>query len=163
MRLNNHGADAMKILIAVDDTKGSQEIFNKTMHITKCMAPDEIVLLYVQRLSGPSILSEMGTDAELTTLREVLEGTEYQQAVDANAKKVVKYYKDLLESKPPVPVVRTLIKSGRVADMILETAGEEGVDMIFVGARSKGAKTIFMGSVSREVTNHAEIPVLIVR
>lgn len=153
----------MKILIAVDDTKGSQEIFTKTMHITKCMAPDEIILLYVERLSGPSILSEMGTDAELTTLREVLGGTEYKQAVDAKANKVVTYYKNLLESKPPVPVVRTIVKSGRVADMILETAKEEGVEIIFVGSRSKNAKTMFLGSVSREVTNNAEIPVLIVR
>jgi nucleotide-binding universal stress UspA family protein len=152
-----------KILIAVDDTKGTQEIFNKAANICKCMAPDEIFLLYVERLSGPSILSEMGTDAELSTLREVLEGTEYKQAIDARAQRVIGYYKDLLEKNPPVPVVRTIIKSGRVADMILETAKEQGADLIFVGARSKSAKTLFMGSVSREVSNRAEVPVLIVK
>jgi nucleotide-binding universal stress UspA family protein len=152
-----------KILIAVDDTKGTQEIFNKAMNICKCMAPDQVFLLYVERLSGPSILSEMGTDAELSTLREVLEGTEYKQAIDARAQRVVNYYKDLLTKNPPVPPVQTIIKSGRVADMILETAKEVGADLIFVGARSKSAKTLFMGSVSREVSNRAEIPVLIVK
>lgn len=153
----------MKLLMAVDDTKGTQEIFNKTLKLTKCMAPDEIILLHVERLSGPSILSEMGTDAELKTLREVIEGTEYKSAVDARANRVVNYYRDLIEKSPPVPNVRTVIKSGRVADMILETAKDEGVDIIFVGVRSATAKTLFLGSVSREVSNRAEIPVMIVR
>lgn len=154
-----------KVLIAVDNTKGSQEIFDKTLHITKCMAPDEIILVYVERLGGPSILSEHGTDAELKTLREVIEGTEYKEAIDSLAQRVVNYYKDLLESKPPASNVRTIIKSGHIADEILATAAEEGVDMIMIGARSqnKTMKSFFLGSVSREVSNRSDVPVLLVK
>ena len=52
-----------KILIAVDDTKGTQEMFGKIMQICKCMNPEEILLLYVQKIEGNSIMDEMLGDA----------------------------------------------------------------------------------------------------
>jgi len=152
-----------KILIAVDDTVSTREIFNKCMHLCKCMAPDEIILLYVERLSGPSILSEMGTDAERTTLKEVLEGTEFKQALDAKAKKILSYYMNALQEKPPVPNVRTVIKGGKVAEQIVGTAQEEDAALIMIGSRGQRASSLLIGSVSREVVNSADRPVLIVK
>lgn len=152
-----------KILIAVDDTVSTREIFNKSLHLCKCMAPDEIILLYVERLSGPSILSEMGTEAERTTLKEVLEGTEFKQALDAKAKKILSYYLNALQEKPPVPAVRTVIKAGKVAEQIVDTAREEDVTMIMVGSKGQRVSSLLMSSVSREVANSADRPVLIVK
>ena len=57
-----------KILIAVDDTKSSKEIFAKCTQICKCMAPEEIILLYVEKFAGRSLMDEMLGDAELSTL-----------------------------------------------------------------------------------------------
>jgi len=153
-----------KILIAVDDTVSTRDIFNKSTHICKCMAPDEIILLYVERLSGPSILSEMGTDAEMSTLKEVLEGTAFQKALDVKAKKILEYYKNALEEKPPVPKVRVVVKHGKVAEQIVETAKAEDVMMILIGSKDKRLPTsLFIGSVSREVVNTADRPVLLVK
>jgi nucleotide-binding universal stress UspA family protein len=152
-----------KILIAVDDTVSTRDIFSKSMHICKCMAPDEIILLYVERLSGPSILSEMGTDAEMSTLKEVLAGTTFKQALDAKAKKILDYYKNALAEKPPVPKVRAMVKHGKVAEQIVETAKEEDVAMILIGSKGQRVTSLFIGSVSREVVNTADRPVLLVK
>ncbi|MEW6602443.1 MAG: hypothetical protein AB1499_15835, partial [Nitrospirota bacterium] len=67
-----------RILIAVDDTKGSKAIFEKAMHVCKCMNPDVIMLLYVEKIEGRSLIDEMLGDAEMSTLREAVEGTEFK-------------------------------------------------------------------------------------
>ena len=153
-----------KILIAVDDTKSTREIFSKCTRICKCMAPDEIYLLYVEKFEGRTLMDEMLGDAELSTLKEVLEGTEYKEALDEKANTVLNFYKMALEENSPVPNVKTVVKTGHPAEEILRTAKENEVEMILVGSTGKrGATRLFMGSVSREVVNMAECPVLVVK
>jgi nucleotide-binding universal stress UspA family protein len=55
------------------------------------------------------------------------------------------------------------VKEGHPSDEILETAKEEGVEMIIVGSRGRRQHSLMMGSVSREVANQAGIAVLIAR
>jgi nucleotide-binding universal stress UspA family protein len=151
-----------KILIAVDDTKSSKEIFAKCTQICKCMAPEEIILLYVEKFAGRSLMDEMLGDAELSTLRDVIQGTEFQEAMDVKAEKIVGFYKSALEERSPVPNVRTMVKSGIPAEEIVQTAKDEDASMIIIGSRGKRSR-LFMGSVSREVANTAECPVMIVK
>ena len=153
-----------KILIAVDGTKATREIFSKCTNICKCMAPESIILLYVEKFGGPSFLSDLIGDAESSTLKEVLEGTEYQEALDKKAETVLGYYKNALEESSPVPNVETMVKGGHPAEQIVETAKEEDVSMILIGSQGKRAGSrMLMGSVSREVANSADRPVLIVK
>ncbi|OGQ97568.1 MAG: hypothetical protein A2521_10305 [Deltaproteobacteria bacterium RIFOXYD12_FULL_57_12] len=153
-----------KILIAVDDTKSSKEIFSKCMQICKCMSPEEIILLYVEKFEGKSLIDEMLGDAELGTLKEVLEGTEYKEALDRRAANVLNYYKGQLAAGVPGLNVRTEIKSGHPAEQIVAVAKAEDVSMILIGSRGqRAANLLFMGSVSREVANTADRPVLIVK
>ena len=153
-----------KILIAVDDTKATREIFSKCTNICKCMAPESIILLYVEKFGGPSFLSDLIGDAESSTLKEVLEGTEYQEALDKKAETVLGYYKNALEERSPVPNGQTMVKGGHPAEQIVETAKEEDVSMILIGSQGKRAGSrMLMGSVSREVANSADRPVLIVK
>ncbi len=160
----NVGEDAMKrILIAVDDTKGTKEIFNKTLHVCKCLAPEQIILTFVEKFEGRSFLEDLLEEPELSTLKEALEGTEYKEALDARANKVLSHYKNLLEDSPPVPPVKTDLRTGHPAEEILKAAKEENADLIIMGSRSKRASSIFMGSVSRAVSNMAEVPVMIVK
>ncbi|MDH3391062.1 MAG: universal stress protein [Desulfobulbaceae bacterium] len=151
-----------KILIAVDDTKSSKEIFSKCTQICKCMAPEEIILLYVEKFAGRSLMDEMLGDAELSTLRDVIQGTEFQEAMDEKAEKILGFYKSALEEKSPVPNVRTMVKSGIPAEEIVQTAKDENASMIIIGSRGKRSR-LFMGSVSREVANTSECPVMIVK
>ena len=153
-----------KILIAVDDTKATREIFGKCTNICKCMAPEAIILLYVEKFEGRTLMTDVLGDAELSTLQEVLEGTEYQEALDKKAETVLDYYKNALEQKSPVPNVETMVKGGHPAEQIVKTAKEEDVSMILIGSQGKRAGSrLFMGSVSREVANTADRPVLIVK
>ena len=153
-----------KILIAVDDTKSTKEIFSQCMQICKCMAPESIILLYVEKFAGRSLMDEMLGEAEMSTLREVLEGTEYKEAMDQKADKILNYYKDALQANSPVPNVQPMVKVGHPAEMIVETAKEEDVSMILIGSKGNRAPTsLLMGSVSREVANTADRPILIVK
>ncbi len=151
-----------KILIAVDDTKGTKNAFSVCEEVCSCMHPDSIVLTYVEKFQGRSLINEMLGDAEMSTLKEVLEGTEYQEALDRKAHAILDYYKKALEDKG-VTGVKTIIKKGHPAEEILKTAKEEAVDMIMLGSRGKRVTHLFMGSVSREIANNSEVPVMLVR
>ncbi len=151
-----------KILIAVDDTKGSKTAFTMSSEIMSCMRPETVVLVYVEKFEGMSLIDEMLGDAEMSTLKEALEGTEYKEALDEKARKILDYYKKALEDRG-ITGVKTVIKGGHPAEEIVKTAQEEGVDMIIIGARGKRVSHLFMGSVSREVANRANVPVLIVK
>ena len=153
-----------KILIAVDDTKSTKSIFSKCTRICKCMNPESLILLYVEQYEGRSLITDMLQDeSELATLKEVLEGTEYKEALDKKANAILNYYRDFLQENPPAPPIETVIKMGHPADEILNTAKEKGADMIIVGSRGKRVSHLFMGSTSREVANRAEVPVLIMK
>lgn len=152
-----------KILIAVDDTKGTQEMFEKIVHIVKCMSPEEVLLLYVEKFEGRSLMDEMLGDAEMSTLKEELQGTEIKDALDRKAAKILDYYKNIMESRPPVPIVKTVVRTGHPAEEIISGAQEEGADLIIIGTSGHRVKRFLIGSVSREVVNNASVPVLVVR
>lgn len=151
-----------RILIAVDDTKGSKAAFGFCTNVCRCLLPEKIVLLYVERFEGRSLMTEMLPVSELSTLKEVIEGTEYKEAMDKKADEILGYYRKLLEDGG-VTNVKTVKKVGNAAEEILTTAREEEADMIIIGSRGKRVGHLFMGSVSREVANSSEIPVLVVK
>ena len=152
----------MKVLIAVDDTKGSKKIIQAFSRLFPCVRPETVILLFVQPYEGRSLMTEMLGEAELSTLKEVLEGTEYKEAIDRRAQTIVDFYRKALEENG-VTGIKAVAKTGHPAEEILNTAKEEGVELIIIGSRGKRTSHRFMGSVSREVANNAEIPVLIAR
>lgn len=57
----------------------------------------------------------------------------------------------------------TLVKIGSPEELILETARDEGADLIIIGSRGLGAAGRFLlGSVSTRVATHAHCAVLVV-
>ena len=151
-----------KILIAVDDTKGIKNSFSICENICSCIKPESIVLLYVEKFEGRSLIDEMLGDAELATLSEVLSGTEYKEALDKKANNVLDFYKKELENKG-LTNVKTVIKGGHPAEEIVKTAQEEGAELIMLGSRGNRTSYMFMGSVSREVVNISDVPVLVAK
>ena len=151
-----------KILIAVDDTKGSKNTFQMCGNMCSCMRPESIVLIYVEKFEGRSLIDTMLGEAEMSTLRDVLEGTEFKKALDKKADNILSHYKKTLEDEG-ISGIKTVIKTGNPADEILKAAKEENADMIIVGSRGSRVSHVFTGSVSREVVNRADIPVLVVK
>ncbi|MCL5024625.1 MAG: universal stress protein [Nitrospirae bacterium] len=152
-----------KILIAVDDTKGTKNAFSMCTHVCSCIRPETVVLVYVEKLEGRSLMDDVLLSvSEMNTLKQVLEGTEYQEALDKRAQGILGYYRKALEDRG-VTGIKTVVRKGHPAEEILATAREEGAEMIVIGARGKRTTHLFMGSVSREVANSAEVPVLLVK
>lgn len=151
-----------KILIAVDDTKGFGTAFSFCSDICSGMRPENIVLLFVERFEGKSLIAEMLGDAEASTLREALHGSEYKESLDKKALAILDHYKKKLEEKG-VKGIKTVIKSGHPADEILKTTKEENAEMIVIGSRGRRTSHLFMGSISREVADRSEVPVLLVK
>jgi nucleotide-binding universal stress UspA family protein len=150
------------VLIAVDESKGSQTTVDTFAGLFSCAKPETVVLLYVEKIEGRSLMDEMLGMAELSTLKEQLQGTAYQEALDKKAQAVLERFKQELVRKG-VSGIKTVVKQGHPADEVLAAAREEGADMIVVGSRGKRFHTFMMGSVSREIANRAEVPVLIAR
>jgi nucleotide-binding universal stress UspA family protein len=157
-----------KILLAVDDTKGSLaviEILHSLLGARDgggCL-PDNIILLYVEKLEGKSLMAEMLlSKSETETLKESLQGTDYQKKLDEKAARVVHFFTDLLE-KRGFSDVEPLVRQGHPAEEILKAAEENEVEMIIMGSRGKRLHNLWMGSISREVANNAPMAVLIAR
>jgi nucleotide-binding universal stress UspA family protein len=151
-----------KILLAVDDTKGTKNSFSICSNLCACLKPESITLLYVEKFEGRSLIDEMLGDAEIATLKEVLTGSEYKDALDKKAHKVLNFYKNSLKESGETKV-STVIREGHPADEILKAVEEIGADLIMLGSRGKRVTHTFMGSVSREVVNRADVPVFVAK
>jgi nucleotide-binding universal stress UspA family protein len=151
------------ILVAVDDTKSSLHTVEFVAKLFPCTRPETVLLLYVEKIMGRSLMDDvLMSDSEIETLKESLSGTDYQEMLDRKAKKILDYFKKALEEQG-VTGVKPVIKEGHPAEEILKTAKDEGAEMIVIGSRGKRLHNLFMGSVSREVTNRADVSVLIAR
>lgn len=151
------------VLIAVDDTKGTKNVFSMCADFCTCARPKSISLVYVEKFVGnKTLIDEMLGDAELATLKQVLKGTDYQAALDKKANDILSYYKKVLIDKG-LAGIKTIIRQGHPAEEILKAAREVKADLIVVGSRGKRTTRLFMGSVSREVAHNADVPVMIAR
>ena len=95
------------ILVAVDDTKGSLQVVETLQNLLgACVdgacVPKIINLLYVQRLEGRSVMDGLLlSSSETETLKESLQGTEYQEKLNQKAETVLGFFKGLLEGLWP--------------------------------------------------------------
>ena len=77
------------ILLAVDETKGSKEAISTFVRVCKCINPERLILLHVEKLEGRSLIAEMLGDPEMATLKETLEGTVTDRVVQSAVKMVI--------------------------------------------------------------------------
>jgi nucleotide-binding universal stress UspA family protein len=150
------------VLLAVDDSKGSQATIDTFLKLFHCVRPETVALLYVEKIEGRSLMDEMLGMAELSTLKDELKGTAFQDALDKRAKAVLDHYQQQLQQQG-VQGVRPVVRQGHPSEEILGAAKESGAELIIIGSRGKRMHTLLMGSVSREIANRAEVPVLIAR
>jgi len=151
-----------KILIAVDDSKGSEVAVSTFIDLFASNRSVSAILIYIEKIEGRSFMDDMLGEAEMSTLKEMLKGSEYKELLDKKAERIISYHRKILEESG-ITEITTLVRDGHPADEILGTAKEEGADMIIIGSRGKRMHNLFMGSVSREVSNRADIPVLLAK
>jgi nucleotide-binding universal stress UspA family protein len=150
-----------KVLIAVDDTKDSKSVLSVFHNLVR--PPEEVVLLHVERLEGKSMMIDMLSESELSTLKESMKGTEYKEELDRKSERILSYYKKELEDGGLIRV-RTVVREGIPADEILKVAEEEDVSLIIVGSSGRtGLSRFITGCVSKDVEKCATVPVLVGR
>ncbi len=150
-----------KILIAVDDTKGSKNVlsvFHNFVH-----QPIEVVLLHVEKLQGRSLMIDMLGEAEMSTLREMLNGSDYKAALDKRAGRILSFYSNELALNGSSRL-KTVRREGIPSEEILKVAEEEGVELIILGQSGKrGFDRFITGKVAKYVEKNAKVPVLVAK
>lgn len=150
-----------KVLIAVDGTKAATAVLSTFYNLVR--KPEHVILLHVEKLQGRSLMIDMLGDAEMSTLKESIAGTEHKEALDEKADRILKYYESELENSGAVSIT-TEIRAGHPCDEILKVAAEENVDLILLGnSGRKGLNRVISGSVAREVQKHTKVPVLVAK
>jgi nucleotide-binding universal stress UspA family protein len=123
--------------------------------------PQEVLLLHVQRLEGKSLMIDMLGEAELSTLKESLEGTDHKEELNRKSEKILNYYKKELEDGGLISI-RTMTRTGIESDEILKVAEDEKVDLIITGAnQNRGMLRLIAGCVPSEVERRSKVPVLV--
>jgi nucleotide-binding universal stress UspA family protein len=150
-----------RVLIVVDDTKTSKSVLSTFQN--SVWNPEGVVLLHVERLQGRSVMIDMLGEAELSTLKESLKGTDYKEMLDMKAEKILSYYRRELENKGSFGVT-TVIRAGHPAEEILKVADEENIDMILLGSHGlTGLNRLFIGSIAEDVEKRAKVPVIVAK
>ena len=148
-----------KVLIAVDDTRGSQSVLSVFHNLVR--PPEEVVLLHVERLEGKSLMIDMLSESEISTLKESLKGTEYKEALDKKAEQILSHYRKELENGGLINVT-SIIREGIPSEEILKVAEAEEVDLIIVGSNEKrGFDRLIAGCVSKDVERNSGVPVIV--
>jgi nucleotide-binding universal stress UspA family protein len=171
-----------KILVPYDDSKASDKAFSYALKLAKMSSESEkihkqgdvvvtiIILLHILEeipvppsFGGTTLTKLSKKTGETITFREYLD--EVYQEMKASAIKMLdqrtrEHTLDItdLEIKPKVTI-------GVPADEIMEMANEENVDLIIMGnvGLSRFSKLKALGSVSRNVSERAKCPVMLVR
>jgi nucleotide-binding universal stress UspA family protein len=140
----------MRILLAVDESKSSQQAIEKIAQQFRC-EKGEVRILHVLQPVSLSAPPQMAAG--------------YAPELEALAKPA----KDLLARAAKSLTdagfkTETLLREGDIRETILDTAQEWKADLIVMGSHShRGARRFLLGSVAESVVRHAPCSVEVVR
>jgi nucleotide-binding universal stress UspA family protein len=150
-----------QVLVAVDDTKASESVVSVFENLVR--PPEEVIILHVERLEGRSLMIDMLGEAELSTLKESMKGTEYKEEMDRKAEKIVNHYKKTFENGGLIRVT-TMIREGIPSEEIAKVAEEENVELVIIGCDGKrGLNRLITGCVSKDVERSSRVPVIVAK
>lgn len=136
------------LLVAVDGSPGSE----KALAYASLLA----------KMADSSLVIAVAYDPPVTVRRRgILEVEGAKAEMEAEAKEIAEEAVDLVKERGHD--ARAVVARGDPAQVIIDTAESEGVDMIVIGRRGLGVlRGILVGSVSERVVRHAEIPVVLI-
>jgi nucleotide-binding universal stress UspA family protein len=131
-----------KILVGTDGSDSATRAVAKAVEIAK---QDGSELIVVHAQPDPNLGYALADDQSpyVERAHQIVRDVENKHAADIS--------------------VRTIVREGEPAAVLLDIAQEEGVGLIIVGNRGMaGARRFLQGSVPNRVSHHAECDVLIV-
>lgn len=151
-----------KVLLALDAAKGSDDCVSACARLFSAAPPATVILLHVQQLGGgPTLMHQRMSDPEIETLREELARTEALQGLEAKSRALLEAHRKKL-ARRGIHGTKVVVKTGHVAEQILETAKDERAEMIIIGNTRGAIAKLVMGDVVKAVASRAEVPVLLV-
>lgn len=140
----------MKVLIAFDNSQASKNALNFALKLKPVI--DEYFIAYVT----PTVIGAG------PTFDAYVPASVYQRQ-EQTADNVLNIARELLEKKDLTATFLKLDASGdQVARVIVNTARENGIDLIITGTRKlTGLSRVLLGSVSTEIIKISEIPTLV--
>lgn len=140
-----------KIVAAYDGSKASTKALNKAIELAKLTPGATLQVVHV--FDFPRFYVAQG----FASIPAGLNHDIYELA-----EKMVEEAKGILEAAGVEGTVELL--QGAPAEMILDYVKKNGNDLIIMGSRGLGTiREFVLGSVSHNVVQHAQIPVLIVK
>jgi nucleotide-binding universal stress UspA family protein len=150
-----------KILIAVDDTKGSKNVLSLFQNFVQ--QPAEVILLHVERLEGRSLIIDMLGEAEMSTLKEMLTDTEHKAGLVKRSEQILSFYKKEL-ALDGLSTIKTMSREGIPSEEILKVSDEMGAELIILGQSGKrGIDRFITGTVAQYVEKNTKVPVLVAK
>jgi nucleotide-binding universal stress UspA family protein len=138
-----------KILTAVDGSANSLRALEHALRLAKEFS-SELVVVYVVHIPITSYSYD------------VLGSLEVFNKLEEDGKAALAKCSSMASEAGVT--VRTSLLSGDPAQGILDTAGQEGADLLIVGSRGTGTlERLLMGSVSERVVRFSKCPVLVVK
>ncbi len=134
-----------KILVAYDGSQPAQKALSIMGELAKIDDDLEVVLVHVMRL-----FSSGAAAAGIDTV-----------VMDEAAP--IKAELDQIAQSLPNKTKVKILKGSSPADLILNCAQDEGVDMIIMGSRGKGGVKGYLGSVSYAVVKDSPVTVMIAK
>ncbi len=163
-----------KILVPYDGSKESDRAFRKAIELAKLIKKGgtnvEVNMLnVVHELLAPYRLFDRDLDIKSKVTREKLTAEQYMkevyQEMKLNAKDMLDKRKNQ-EINDSKIVVKTHVAYGYPSDKILQFAEKHNMNLISIGNAGRTGiskiKTLALGSVSRNVSERAQCPVMIV-
>ena len=137
-----------KIIVADDGSTFAQKAIDKAVEFAK-KEESEIICVNVMEEYCPIGLTEI--DCNVVRDLQIKES----RVITANATE--KFKKAGIDA-------RMIVETGSPAEMIIEVAKREGVDMIIAASHGKhGAKKFAFGSVTARLIEHSPVPVLVMK
>ncbi len=148
------------VLLVVDDTRSSRSVLSSFQNLVR--RPQTAILLYVQRLEGRSLLTDMLGDAEMSTLKDALKDSEHKRRLDETAEIALDRFRREIEDGRIS--VKSIIRAGHPAEEILKVADEEHAELIIMGGDGRrGLNRFISGNFAKEVQERAKVPVLVAK
>ena len=138
-----------KILVPYDGSEQAQQAVKRAAHIARLQGATLMLLMVVDLNEEVAAFERVSMDGYVPA--ELKEGA----------------YKEIAKIQREMPEdihVNSMVELGSPAETIVETADDEGYDLVVMGSRGLGRLEGFlMGSVSQYVLQHVHCPVLVVR
>ena len=145
-----------RMLVAIDGSEDATKALNYALSLAdKC---DAEVLIVSVVPSAKSLMPRFSLTAP------PIHYTLFIDEVEKRTKTVLSDALTEAKEKRPNMMISIRLLKGRPADTIVQTAQEEGFDIIVVGSRGlSGFDELILGSVSDRIADLASCPVLIVK